>query len=39
MYTSRGGDSVKLVLSPSKKESTLYGKNLVPLGAICFLVE
>ena len=35
-YTVRGRNSLKIALSPSEKGSTLYGKNLLPLGANYF---
>ena len=35
----KGGNSVKIVLPPFRKGSTLKGKNLLPLGANSFLLE
>ena len=34
-----GGNSGKIVLSSTKKGSTLKGKNLLPMGANSFLLE
>ena len=38
-YIVRVGNSVKLILLPSEKESSLKGKNLLPVGANSFLLE
>ena len=37
-YTFKKDNSVKIVLLPSEKRSTLKGKNLLPLGANSFLL-
>ena len=38
-YTSKGDNSLEIVLFPSGKGPTLNGKNLLPVGANSFLLE
>ena len=37
-YISKGDNSLKIVLFPSEKGSTLNGKNLLPVGANSLLL-
>ena len=38
-YTFKGVNSFKYILLPSERRSTLEGHNLLPLRAICALLE